>query len=376
MDLTLCLTHDCNLNCTYCYAGDKHPTRMTREVADAAIELVFAAPDEKMQLGFFGGEPLLEWDLLRYATERVDAQAAASGVEVKRTVTTNAALLDPAKVDWLREHSFYPALSIDGNRAMHDATRPLRGGGSSFDQCMEGLDNALVQYPEIEVIVVPDPANIQHLADGVRFLVEGKNVKRVAVNPNFNGDWNDDAFAVWTRQFEELGDFYLQRYRDGLPIGLNFIDGKIITQLKNGFECRDRCTFGETEVVVSARGNLYPCERVVGNDDNDELCIGNVRDGIDLLKRASILMRRGNKDPECETCAQKHRCMNWCCCINYGLTGAIDQTDGKVCFHERLAIQVADRVGAALYAESNPFFLHRFYYEDLPLATDATASDG
>lgn len=364
MDLTLCLTHDCNLDCAYCYAGDKLKRRMTREVADTAIDLVFQEPSTEMQLSFFGGEPLLEWDLLRHATDRVMREAGRSGVILKKTVTTNATLLDRDKVDWLADREFYPALSIDGNRAMHNITRPLRGGESSFDQCMNGLRAAKTAFPEIEVIVVPDPANVHHMIDGVRYLVEEEDVQRVSINPNFYTEWSDSALDEWTRQFEALGDFYLERYRAGKAFALNFIDGKIITRLKNGFECRDRCTFGETEVVVAASGRLYPCERVVGSDDNDELCIGTVRDGIDMAKRASILKQRGNVNPECSDCSVKHRCMNWCCCINYALTGRIDRTDGIVCFHERLAIKVADRVGGELYEEANPLFLQRFYYED------------
>ena len=55
--------------------------------------------------------------------------------------------------------------------------------------------------------------------------------------------------------------------------------------------------------------------------------------------------------------------MNWCGCINYAMTGAINNTDGILCFHERLAIDVADRVASTLYAEANQAFLARFYYD-------------
>ena len=63
-------------------------------------------------------------------------------------------------------------------------------------------------------------------------------------------------------------------------------------------------------------------------------------------------------------CLVRSPSMNWCCCINYAMTGAIVSTDGILCFHEKLAVEVADKVAEALYAESNPTFLSRFYYED------------
>jgi len=364
MDLCLSLTHACNLGCTYCYAGAKRPASMSWPVAEAGVEFALSRRPASMQLGFFGGEPLLEWDLLQRVTEFTEQACANASVELKKTVTTNATLLAPERLAWLSEHGFYPALSIDGNREMHDATRRFCDGRSSFDACMRGLDMALATFPEVEVIAVPDPANVKHLADSVRFLADEKGVIRVSVNPNFYTDWPEEALAQWREAYTALGDFYIERYRAGRPLALNVIDAKLITRLKNGFECRDRCNFGEREIAVAPSGRIYPCERLIGTDNNEEMCIGTVFDGFDEEKRATILSRRGNVNAECIGCGIRSRCMNWCCCINYTLTGAIDITDGIVCFHERAAVAEADRVGTVLFEERNPDFLARFYYED------------
>ena len=79
MQVTLCLTHDCTLRCPYCYAGEKRRKAMPWEVAKAAIDRTIAwqlahYPEKDYVLGFFGGEPLLEWDLL----QRADAYAATA----------------------------------------------------------------------------------------------------------------------------------------------------------------------------------------------------------------------------------------------------------------------------------------------------------
>jgi len=365
MDVTLCLTHDCNLGCTYCYAGTKRRRAMTWDTAHQALDFVFAVGDPKIQLGFFGGEPLLEWELLQRCTDEAQRRADDAGVRLVKTVTTNATLMTGERARWLADRGFVPALSIDGNRSMHDATRRLRGGGSSFDACMAGLDASLAVYPDVEVIVVPDPANVVHTMDGVRHLVQDRGVRRVSLNPNFYTPWSDEALDVWREQYHRVGDFYVECYRSGNAIALNFIDGKVITHLKCGFECRDRCNFGEREIAVAPSGRIYPCERLVGDDvDDDPMCIGTVATGFDEARRAAILARRGCTNDECTGCAIRNRCMNWCCCINYTLTGAIDVTDGIVCFHERLAVDVADRVGRVLFEERNPLFLARFYGEN------------
>ncbi len=129
MDLTLCLTHDCNLACSYCYAGHKRAVVMTRETAAAALDLAFRElRTGKLQLSFFGGEPLLEWDTLAWATDRARGMAADAGVDLQLTVTTNATLLTDERVAWLTDREFALGISIDGDRESHDRTRPARGG--------------------------------------------------------------------------------------------------------------------------------------------------------------------------------------------------------------------------------------------------------
>ena len=84
MDFTLCLTHACNLRCAYCYAGAKDDWRMSWQVAQRAVDfglehtlsrarLLDRPPTA--QLGFFGGEPLLEWEMLQRATDYATAEA-------------------------------------------------------------------------------------------------------------------------------------------------------------------------------------------------------------------------------------------------------------------------------------------------------------
>lgn len=365
MDLTLSLTHDCNLACSYCYAGPKRTDAMTMATAEKAIDLAFSTPAQKFQLGFFGGEPLMEWDLLTASTVFAESVVARHEVDLVKTLTTNATLLTAEMVQWLKEHSFFLAVSLDGNRQMHDATRPFRCGKSSFDSVIRGLD-LLDGYGDMEVIVVVDPSNVMHLTESVRYLAVEKGVQRISINPNFYIEWSDEALEQWKTAYQEIGEFYIDCFRENRILYVNFINSKVITRLKNGFEDCDHCNFGEKEIAVAPSGNIYPCERLVADDTLDDMCIGNVVDGFDEDKRFSILQRRGNVNAECISCKLRHRCMNWCCCINYAMTGAIDSTDGILCFHERLAIGVADEVAGILYNESNPRFLNQFYYDEVP----------
>ncbi|MBU1535510.1 radical SAM protein, partial [Myxococcota bacterium] len=223
MNFSLSLTHDCNLECIYCYAGHKIHRVMSRETAMQDLEFGIGLSPTAVQLGFFGGEPLLEWDLLTMATIEAERLCREKGVTLQLTVTTNGTLLTRERAQWLKEHDFYPGLSIDGNQAMHDITRPNRGGGSSHAQTVKGLKMLQEFYPDLEVILVPDPRNIMHMTDSIRYLHDELKVKDISINPNFYTEWNDDALKAWERSFEEIGDYYVESMRRGDFFQINFI---------------------------------------------------------------------------------------------------------------------------------------------------------
>jgi len=360
MNLTLVLTHACNLRCSYCYAGTPRHADMARQTIDAALDFGIPLHGEgTFQLGFFGGEPLLAWEALQYGYQQAVDRLGSQGF--LRTVTTNGTLLTPDKADYLRQENIYTGLSLDGNRAMHDLARRQADGQSSFDAALRGLQILQQAGCRHEVIAVVSPRNVAHVAEGVRFLCDDLGVERLSLNPDFYADWDDQAAACFGAQYAAVADFILARYRANRPLSVKVFDGKIITRLKDGYACSDRCGFGCSELAVAPSGNLYPCERVVGEDAGGPLCLGNVFLGFDEQRRRAVLASRGNRDPECAACTLGPRCMNWCGCINYGTTGRVDSTGGFVCHHERTVVREADRIATLLFNEANPAFLNRFY---------------
>lgn len=369
MDVTLCLTHACNLRCGYCYAGPKSARRMTWETAREALDFAFDHSEKQaaggsrpaaVQLGFFGGEPLLEWDLLQRASNHAGAEAGRRGIRLKRTVTTNMSLLGEARAAWLLEQRFFVGLSLDGNRAMHDTHRRTAAGGPSHDLCAPALRFFRGPDANGEVIVVVDPRNVGFLAEAVAWLID-QDLRRISLNPNFTASWDPAALELWHDAYQRIGDQYVACFRQQRPVVINVFDGKIRARVNGGYRPCDRCGFGTNEIAVSAAGFFYPCERLVGDDSNVAMRIGHVHDGFYPDRRMHLLAARGNHVAECATCPVRERCVNWCGCVNYASTGFIDRVPGVVCHHERQSIAAADRVGAILFGERNPAFLQTFY---------------
>ncbi len=362
MDFTLSLTHDCPLSCSYCYAGEKKNVSISKKTVDKAVEFLFKQEFDKLEFGFFGGEPLLEWDLLKYSTEKIKEMAKERKIATKQTITTNGVLLTPEKINWLKKERFYMVISIDGNQKMHNQHRVFKGGMGSFDSVIFGLKLLQKEYKigEYAINIVITPLNIKYFSESIIELYHNYSIEDFIIAIDFTSNW-DDYSNIWKEEFEKVGDFYLKIYQKGENITISFLDDKIKTGINGGYDRCKTCSFGVNEIVVAPSGNLYPCERLISNDLDENMIIGNVFNGFDLEKKRFLLKNRGNRNQECKSCKLQPRCINFCGCTNYMMTKSINLTSGTLCFNEKLSIKVADRVASILYKERNPLFLKNFY---------------
>jgi uncharacterized protein len=364
MSVTLCLTHDCTLRCAYCYAGEKRKVAMPSGTARQAIDFAVARHNrliegDRFVLGFFGGEPLLEWPLLQQADAYAAEKCKAAGLRFSRTATTNLTLLTRERAEWLRARDYWCGFSLDGTKDAHDAFRRYADGRSSFDDCLAALGIVRDVGLRGEIVAVVNPSTAGTLAESVRFLT-GLGYA-VSVNVNFLASWDDAACTALEGAYTEIADYYIDRYRGGAPVRVTWIDGKIKTHLYGGYHACDKCALGIKELAVAPSGNIYPCPNLVGNDDRQDLLLGNVFTGFDESRRRALASCRHEPDAACRDCPVADRCMNWCGCVNYFSTGDCGRVGGFACFHERLSIRLADRVAETLWKEKNPAFIKAFY---------------
>ncbi len=366
MRVSLFLNHACNLRCTYCYNGAKFDRRMPLETALRGLDLVLAGGAggrSSSRLSFFGGEPLLEMDLIRRTVDAAEERpAGAAGSDLRFSIVTNGTLLTSDVIDYLIAHWFYIGVSLDGCRAAHDATRPFPDGRPSYDLVADNLAR-LLQRPDgvgVKVVSVIDPANVAHLAESFDALVD-LGARNLSLNVNYEADWTErdrERFEVALRQ---LGERYVASFRAGEPVSLNLLDSKIVTHLKGGYALTDRCDFGCEEVAVAPSGRLYPCDRLVGQDDRDDVVIGHVDTGVDRARRDALIAAKNLVLDDCQGCDLLHRCMHWCGCINHAMTGSVGEVAGLLCWFEQRLVEEADRIASVLHGERDELFLRRFY---------------
>ena len=155
--LTLQVTQQCNLRCAYCaysgiYEGNRTHSclRMDWDTAKKAIDFFLSRTPEtsRVVIGFYGGEPLLEFELIKKCVEYAKSQV--EGKEIRFNMTTNGTLLSDEVVDFLVENDVMLSISLDGSEEEHDANRKFVNGKGSFSTIIKNIMRIKDRYPEYD----------------------------------------------------------------------------------------------------------------------------------------------------------------------------------------------------------------------------------
>ena len=337
--LVLMATHACNLCCDYCYTGRKFPRVMQADVGRAAIRRAVRslASGGRLELGFFGGEPLLEADLVADLLHFAEQATEPLGVRLRPGVTTNGTVLTASAWKLLTLDSVDVCISHDGLPEAHDRHRRTGGSGSA-EQVAETIRRLQDARRELRVVMVVRPDTAALLPEGIRWLGD-RGVRQF--------DLTLDVWAAWDRasveQLEEALVLTADLWQQGLPtVAINWFDEKAAHVAGITIEPCARCGFGDGQIAVAPSGNLYPCERLIGEDALDQplRLAGHVLQGTDFCVGSTP----GRSAAACSACAIQGSCNTTCRCNNYVRTGDIGRPDALLCFVERVCYRETARV--------------------------------
>ena len=355
MKCTLLVTQKCNLACDYCYIEKKN-SRMAIPTAKKIIDFVFAnaAKDEKIEIGFFGGEPLLEFDNLKEITDIIQSHKSFDADRVNISVVTNGTIFSNQIATFLAEKNVVLCVSCDGPEEVQDIHRHFPDGSGSSKIVEQNLRKALKFFPLIPVNAVYSPKNLHFLPEVVDYLVSLGAVN-IYLNPDISAKWTQKEADMLPKIYESIGWKYVNFYLQGKPKYISLIDSKIAVILREGYKPTERCRMGQGEFAFTPSGNIYPCERLVGTDDGKKHCIGNINYEVKPIK-ICISNSCTAKNLECKECELTEYCMNWCGCTNFYSTGSYGKVGPFMCASEKAAINVAVEVIEQL--NNQQFFSH------------------
>lgn len=250
----LLVTYRCNLHCSYCYEPKALTSRMSEAQAKRILsEEIPALVDscDELEIHFMGGEPLMEFPLLKNLTEWLWSEPFPMP-NYKLFAPTNGTLLNEEMKDWFRSHHdrFYLGLSFDGDMQMQDVNR-----SSSFG--MVDLDFFATTWPDQSVKMTISPETVGSLADGVIFLHD-RGFKYIsadlALGPNV--DWGRKALSSYKNELNRLAEYYLE-HPQVLPCSLLRMNIHSAGRGKGKFF--KSCSCGEDMVCIDLTGQHYAC---------------------------------------------------------------------------------------------------------------------
>jgi uncharacterized protein len=208
---------------------------MTSDIGKKSVDFAFdiAPPDSPIEFSFFGGEPLLCFNLIRQFTDIINAKAGQLKRQVRLNMTTNATLLDDPVLSWIKENRVDLCISIDGPEEIHNANRLYPNGQGSYTNVHRRLRRALDVLPRLQVNAVYGPATTSAMAETFDFFIR-ENVPVVHFNPDICATWDDTAISGLTRAYHDLAETYIEAYRRGQEVAVNLLDSKMVLFLKGG----------------------------------------------------------------------------------------------------------------------------------------------
>ncbi len=332
--MCLHLCHDCNLRCGYCFAntGDYHTGNrsfLNIETGRNAVDFIVnsSGPRRNIDIDFFGGEPLMNWDVVKKLTFYCEEQSKVRDKNIRLTITTNAVLLDKEKADFINDHMENCVLSMDGRKKIHDLMRPAPGGKSSYGIVKDNILDFVEKREEGTYYVRGTfTRNNLDFSDDVKHIVS-LGIKHVSVEPVVAPDHADysirkeDLDRIYT-EYEKLALEMAQTDEKDRFEFFHFsidLDGGpcILKRLKG-------CGVGTEYVAVTPEGDIYPCHQLTGEK---EFLMGNVNDDPVILNDKVTEMFSELLVPqkkECSGCWARYYCSGGCPANAYHSTGDLN----------------------------------------------------
>ena len=318
--LSLAIAQKCNLGCSYCYAQQGEfggaAKNMAAERANQAVDLLLngAAPGSRLNLAFLGGEPLVNRPVLQATTRRAAELAAARGVTLNFSITTNGTLLTEQDADFFEEFGFAVTVSLDGPRDAHDAQRPYKSGKGSFDRIMENLMPLFARQRRMQVSarVTVTPANMMLRETLDQFV--GAGFHSVGFSPMLSaptgqGELQSDDLETMLGEMIDCGREFERRSvaGDRYPFA-NMVNA--MREIHRGTHRPYPCGAGAGYLGVSADGDLAACHRFVGDTEG---AMGSLDNGIDDARRSRWLAARHvHTQAPCRDCWARYMCGGGC----------------------------------------------------------------
>ena len=317
--LSLNVSSSCNLSCGYCYAdrgafGGAQAETMKLAVAQQAVErlLAVADPSRPITIGFLGGEPLRNRDLVHAVVHFAGERAKQQQLDVRFSITTNGTVIADSDIKLFRDHRFAVTISIDGGDVAHDAQRPLRNGAGSFARLAKRVAPLLTDpgraHVAARMTVRCGRLDIEPRLNAIwslGFAEAGVSPLRVAAD---GSELSDVDWPIYRDALIDVARCELERAMRGQSIRLtNF--AVALKQIHAGASSPYACGAGGGYFSVAAEGDWYACHRAIGDE---RYRLGSAATLDENRRRFFLEARHVHAKADCRVCWARYLCSGGC----------------------------------------------------------------
>lgn len=328
LKLTLQVTQNCNFKCRYCVYSEEnnkmqhsHSSKnMSWRLAKDAINFLWShsVDSSSVNIGFYGGEPLLQMPLIKSAIEY--SEKLFKGKKPTFNITTNGTLLDEEKILYFQKHNVFIMISLDGPQNINDKNRIYPDGTGTYDSVIEKINLIRKVAPEyaekLQISMVMDPENDFDCINCIYLQEDDFNKLNIApAIVDKECDKEETKFSndyTWKYRYQRFLAIlsYLNRYEEEKisPIVRTSVNSDIehrfdfenTSALYETDASAGPCITGQARLFCNVDGNSFPCERV--SETSPSMCIGTIEKGFNLENAKRFLNVGALTENMCKTC--------------------------------------------------------------------------
>ena len=334
------VTNECNMKCVYCQAqsGSSKIEMMTNETAEKAVDIALSSPAEELSFEFQGGEPLLNFGVIKHIVEYT--QATKANKRISFSLVSNLTLLSKEIIEFLLKNDISVSTSLDGHEALHNLNRPMKTGVGSYFGVINGIErlkNAGIIVGAIETTTKMALGSAERIVDAyVNAGFDSIFIRPLTQIGRARDNWNEIGYSAkdFVAFYRNCINYIIHLNRKGIKFKeghLSLVLPKILHgQAVNYMELRSPCGAGIGQMAYYYDGNVYTCDegRMLAEMGNDAFKLGNVYlntydDMIDSTNcKAACLSSCLESLPLCESCVYSPYC-GVCPVANYVQRGNV-----------------------------------------------------
>lgn len=283
------MTNACNMCCVYCQAQDsaqEKKGKMQEMTAKAAVDIALQSPNEYLTFEFQGGEPLLNFETIKYIVEY--SEQNKNHKQIQYSLVTNTLLLNEEMIQFFKKYDVSISTSLDGCKEVHNSNRPKIDGDGTYDYVsrnIKWLQSNDIQVGAIETTTKISLKNAEKIIETYHNL----GLNHLFIRPLTPLGYAKEHWAEIGYEPEEFLKFYkqcililLEHNRNGIRMSeghARIFLKKILTGYsENYMELRSPCGAGIGQMAYYYDGNIYTCDegRMVAEMGDQMFCLGNV----------------------------------------------------------------------------------------------------